>query len=295
MNPLLSRTDSSSAPIHCAASVAFNSPVSVRVQGHYDLDRLQLFASKAMQMVRSIERRTDGRLEHSDVARINQCGHVAPLTIHPWLYELLAESLRFCNETQGAFDVTHSPVRNTSGLLPRHFAASGLREAGKFEDVQLLPGCQVYLKSPLFVDFGPVASAFAVDRAITFLSTLGLQSAAVSVGDDCRTLGSCPFRPDSEPHLSPVMLRPGLASDIGFAARLRSGHQRAVPPVNPISGKLMKSNLRLHVFSRTCLEARALIRAVLLNQQELWTRLLIARDSLAIFLTRRHEQILFPV
>jgi thiamine biosynthesis lipoprotein ApbE len=92
-----------------------------------------------------------------------------------------------------------------------------------------------------------------------------------------------------------IMLRPAVATAPAWFVRSPAGAHRAAPIMHPRSGKMMRSNYSISVFSRTSTEAGALIRAVLLSPQALWNRLLRIHDSIALILTTKGEQVLFPV
>ena len=63
------------------------------------------------------------------------------------------------------------------------------------------------------------------------------------------------------------MLRPAVATSAAYFARKRVGLTRVSPIVHPHTGKPLRSNVSVSVFSRTCMEADALTKAVLLAPQ----------------------------
>ena len=90
------------------------------------------------------------------------------------------------------------------------------------------------------------------------------------------------------------MLRPALATSAAYFVKQRSGLSKVTAIMHPRTGKPMKSNISVSVFSQTCIEADALTKAVLLAPQKLWNQVLAARDSVALLLTAKGEQVLFP-
>jgi thiamine biosynthesis lipoprotein len=153
----------------------------------------------------------------------------------------------------------------------------------------------------LQIDLGGIAKGFAVDKAVEFLSTLGLHGAIVNAGGDMRVLGSMDsrvaIRDPRDPHragVPGVMLRPALATSAAYFVKGPRGLSKAAAIVHPRTGKPMKSNLSVSVFAKTCIEADALTKAVLLAPQKLWNQVLSARDSVALLLTSKGEQVLFP-
>ncbi len=263
---------------------------------------LQQEAGKAFQTIRSIQRMMGFHDPESDVSRLNQCAHIAPLRVHPWTHQVIAEAIKLSQETEGAFDITVAPKLVKWGYLPRHKPFSPLQEAGAWQHIELLPDSHVRFHAPLQIDLGGIAKGYAVDKAIDFLATRGIKQATVNAGGDLRVHGSQtqtvairnPNAPQST--LPPtVMLRPAVATSAAYYARKRIGISRVSPIVHPVTGRALTNNTSVSVFAPTCMEADAMTKAVLLAPQALWTALLKARDSFALFLTHRGEQVLYPV
>ncbi len=276
--------------------------VEITLTGARSEAKLHEQAGKAFEMIRSVQRMMSFHDTDSDVSRLNRCGHVAPLQVHPWTYHVLEQAVQLSRETEGAFDITVAPRLVRSGLLPRHTQVSSLVEAGRWEDIALLGGRAVSFRQPLQVDLGGIAKGFAVDKAVEYLSTLGLGGAIVNAGGDMRVLGQADnrvaIRDPRDPHrvaVPAVMLRPALATSAAYFVKAASGLQKASAIMHPRTGKPMKSNLSVSVFAKTCIEADALTKAVLLAPQKLWNQVLAARDSVALLLTKQGEQVMFPV
>lgn len=276
--------------------------VEITLTGHATETKLHQQAGKAFEMIRSVQRMMSFHDPDSDISRLNHCGHVAPLRVHPWTYHVIEQSVRLSRETEGAFDITVAPRLVKSGLLPRHGRVSCLAEAGRWEDIQLLENSTVGFRQPLRIDLGGIAKGFAVDKAVDYLSTLGLQGAMVNAGGDLRVLGLADshiaIRDPRDPHrvgVPAVMLRPALATSAAYFVKERSGLSKVTAIMHPRTGKPMKSNVSVSVFAKTCIEADALTKAVLLAPQKVWNSLLTARDSVALLLTNKGEQVIFPV
>jgi thiamine biosynthesis lipoprotein len=275
--------------------------VEITVSGVGGEQVLNHHVKKAFQIIRSVQRIMSFHDADSDVSRLNRCGYVAPLHVHPWLYQVLSESIALSHDTEGAFDITLAPKLMKSGLLPRHLPAQVLNEAARWADIQLLPNSTVAFRQPLAVDLGSIAKGFAVDKAMDYLSTLGLTGAMVNAGGDLRVAGqinsTVAMRDPRDPHragLPSVMLRPALASSPAYFVRGAGGLSRTASILHPRTGKPMRSNVSVSVFSKSCVEADALTKAVLLSPQALWNRLIAARDSVVLLLTRQGEHVLFP-
>ena len=275
--------------------------VEITLTGCAGQEKLHRHAGKAFEMIRSVQRMMSFHDADSDISRLNCCGHLAPLQVHPWTYHVLEQAVQLSQETEGAFDITVAPRLVSSGLLPRHGSQTSLAEAGRWEDIVLHGGRAVSFRRPLQLDLGGIAKGFAVDKAVEFLGTLGLHGAIVNAGGDLRVLGQIDsrvaIRDPRDPHRAAVpsiMLRPALATSAAYFVRAAGGLKKTSAILHPRTGRPMKSNLSVSVFAKTCIEADALTKAVLLAPQKLWNQVLAARDSVALLLTSKGEQVLFP-
>lgn len=258
-------------------------------------------AGKAFEIIGSVQRMMGFHDPESDVSRLNQCAHVAPLRVHPWTWQVVEQAVKLSEETEGAFDITVAPQLVKWGYLPRHKSFTALSEAGMWKQIEMLPDCQIRFHQPLQIDLGGIAKGFAVDKAIDLLATRGIGQAAVNAGGDLRIHGSRteavairdPESPQTVQHPS-IMLRPAVATSAAYFARKRVGFSKVSPIVHPHTGKPLRSNVSVSVFARTCMEADALTKAVLLAPQAVWNRVLRLHDSVALFLTSRGEQVLYP-
>jgi FAD:protein FMN transferase len=276
--------------------------VEITLQGCIEEEKLHRYAGKAFELIRAVQRLMSFHDENSDISRLNRCGHISSLQVHPWTYAVLEQSVRLSQETEGAFDITVAPRLVRSGLLPRHSPVSSWIEAGRWEDIKLQGRCAVSFQQPLQIDLGGIAKGFAVDKATDYLSTLGLHGAIINAGGDLRILGNIDsrvaIRDPRDPHRAAVpsiMLRPALATSAAYFVKSTGGSmQKTAAILHPRTGKPMKSNISVSVFSQTCMEADALTKAVLLAPQKLWNQVLAAHNSVALLLTKQGEQVVFP-
>jgi FAD:protein FMN transferase len=49
---------------------------------------------KCFQLMETVQRMMSYHDPASDIARLNRCGHVAPLAVHPWTHQVLKNSAR---------------------------------------------------------------------------------------------------------------------------------------------------------------------------------------------------------
>ncbi len=275
--------------------------VEITVEGPQDEARLQADVSKAFELIRTVNRLMSFHDADSDVSRLNRCAHIAPLRVHPWTWQVIESALKLSADTEGAFDITVAPKLVKWGYLPRHNSFNTLSEAARWADVELLDRSRIGFRTPLQIDLGGIAKGFAVDKAIDWLATRGVASAVVNAGGDLRVLGNGPHElairhpaAPIEETLPAVMLRPAVATSAAYFAQKRCGLAKVSPIVHPRTGKPLRSNVSVSVFAPTCIQADALTKAVLLAPQALWNQVLRKANSLALFITRQGEQVLYP-
>ncbi len=264
---------------------------------------LQREAGKAFDLMRFVKRLMNCGDPDSDLSRLNSCAFLAPLRVHPWTHQALGAAISLSGETEGAFDITVMPRTVPGGPAGRHQSFTGLREAGQWEDIQLLPDSGVRFRRQLRVDLRDIMTGFAMDKAIAYLANRReITRAALTAGGETRTCGAGAHAllasagtPGKDSATPAVMLRPAVSTAPAWFARGPAGAYRASPILHPRSGKPMRSNYSVSVFSKTSMEAGALIRSVLLSPQVLWNRLLTLHDSIALVFTTKGEQVLFPV
>ena len=278
--------------------------VEITLEDHRSEAWLQQTASEGFGLIQSVQAMMSYHSPDSDVSRLNQCGHLTPLTVHPWTYQVMQKAVQLSIATEGAFDITQVPRLVAAGLLPPHGRGQAPGEASRWSDIEFLKDGnmpQIFFRAPLKVDLGGIAKGFAVDKAIDFLSARGVTRAIVNAGGDLRVHGSDqmeisirhPERPQSE--MFPTrMLRPAVATSGAYFVRQRAGVSNANHIIHPRTGKMLRTSDSVSVFAPTCMEADALTKAVLLAPPLLWNQTLADHNSLALFITRKGEQVLYP-
>jgi FAD:protein FMN transferase len=126
----------------------------------------------------------------SQISKINLGGSQGPVVVDQELFDLIAESVRYSRDSDGAFDITVGPLMKAWGF----FMGDGkLPPDAELEKVKPRVGYQHIImdaaaKSIRFdvtgaeLDLGGIAKGYAVDRAIRILRGGGLANALVSAG-----------------------------------------------------------------------------------------------------------------
>jgi thiamine biosynthesis lipoprotein len=126
----------------------------------------------------------------SQLSKINLGGSQGPVVVDQELFDLIAESVRYSRDSDGAFDITVGPLMKAWGF----FMGDGkLAPDAELEKLKPRIGYQHIImdaaaKSIRFdvtgaeLDLGGIAKGYAVDRAVRILRAAGLSNALVSAG-----------------------------------------------------------------------------------------------------------------
>src|SRR5262245_15560252 len=126
----------------------------------------------------------------SQVSKINLAGSQGPVVVDQELFDLIAESLRYSRDSEGAFDITVGPLMKAWGF----FMGNGkLAPDAELEKIKPRIGHQHVIMDAAAhsvrfdvtgaeLDLGGIARGYAVDRAIRILRAGGLANALVNAG-----------------------------------------------------------------------------------------------------------------
>lgn len=137
----------------------------------------------------------------SELSRVNREAGRRSVVVEPGLFGLIQDSVRYSEETDGAFDITVGPLMKAwgffrgQGRLPtRGEIAQVLKHVG-YQHVKLDPAARTvrFDEDGIELDLGGIAKGYAVDRAVGILRANGVTSALVSSGaSSIYALGSPP-------------------------------------------------------------------------------------------------------
>lgn len=125
----------------------------------------------AFAAIATVERLMHPQRTGSDLTRLARETVHAPVTVHPWTWELLELSQRLHLLSEGLFDPC---LAQAPGRMP---------------DVELLGDCAVRARAQLCIDLGGIAKGFAVDQALTRLRAGGCSEGLVNAGGDLAAFG----------------------------------------------------------------------------------------------------------
>ena len=154
-------------------------PASLRAAGEEALEEIERLEAHL-----SLFRRS------SEITHLNARAAKEPVRVSPPLFALLQHAQELNQETDGAFDITISPLlhcwgfRDGSGHLPDPEALTAARAKVGMSLVQLEPKDFTvrFLREGVTLDLGALGKGYAVERAAEILREAGVTSALIHGG-----------------------------------------------------------------------------------------------------------------
>lgn len=185
---------SSSESLHKSARFLMGTFVEVTVKGP---------KSKANQAIEAVfdemKRVEDVTSFHkpSQLTSVNQSAGSEPIQTAPELVALIARSLAFADDTDGAFDPTLGPLAKlwhfSAGepRLPEHAEIMAALEKKGWEAVKVNESLSTVSvpRKGMLVDLGGIAKGYALERARAVLKRLGISAALINAGGDILAMG----------------------------------------------------------------------------------------------------------
>ena len=172
---------------------AFNTKNTVQV--HERMDATEIFAA-IQAKAEYYERLFSHTLPESSLMRVNQAGG-APVEVEPELAELVVAALRYCEATDGTYDITVGPLVElwrTGKQRGSVLAAEDLREACThvvWRKVHV-DGNTIQLEDPAArIVLGGIAKGYIADAFVSMLQDCGVRHGLVELGGDLKVFGGC--------------------------------------------------------------------------------------------------------
>jgi thiamine biosynthesis lipoprotein len=223
----------------------------------------------------------------SDVSRIDRAESGKPVAVDPHTFAVLAEARRMAAASSGIFDITVAPDLVAWGFLPRPEAPEP-DPAASWQDIELLPGSEIRLARPLWIDLGGIAKGYAVDRAFAAMDLPAHVQCSVNAGGDLRVQGPEPervlLRAPAEGGQVPVLEleNAALASSSGRDDLHDIAGRQVGPHVEGGSHRSIGTSSFVSVVAPDCMTADALTKIVLALGAEADT-ILKVHDATAYF------------
>lgn len=203
----------------------------------------------------------------SDLSRLHGAPPGQWVTVDAMTLEVLAESSRLAEQSEGVFDVTVGGQLVREGVLPSTCGTHAADPCATWRDVEL-SDTQARLHRPLRIDLGGIAKGYAVDRAVRALKQSGVAEGVVNAGGDLRFIGAGPHRVaiDTRHASERSALVPTLeVGDMAVATSTPRGRgdHAPIPHRNGVRRSPVDGDLLATVVAPQCLHADALTKIVL--------------------------------
>lgn len=144
----------------------------------------------AFEEIERLEETLSNYRASSEVSRINRLAGSAAVTTDPEVFALLAKSLAFSRQSDGAFDVTVGHLMRAWGFFrgqgryPTNEELAWSRENVGWEKVHLDPATRTvrFCAPELELDLGAIGKGYTVDCVTNVLRETGVEAALVDAG-----------------------------------------------------------------------------------------------------------------
>lgn len=247
--------------------------------------------STSMRVLRSLDASDD----KSDISRLNKIASASRWPVPQDTYRALDLALHYGAQTEGAFDITTSPLASMWGLPngppPREAPLPEILEVARqgagLDQVRLTDDGTIAFLSPLTrLDLGEMTPAYALDLSLVNIRRRGITNTLARFNNSLRALGAEETgKPWREPVLHPgrptellghwVFKQPGALSVCSLYARsVVIAGQRYGGVIDPRTGAPVTNTLGAVVSGPTATLASALAQAMVVLGAEGATNIL---------------------
>lgn len=148
------------------------------------------FAIEALDLVESLEEQLSFFRPTSEISRINLLAAESPVEVEPQLFDLLRVAMRLHQETDGAYDITSTPLWETWGFARRagkipsdaDLAEAQTRVGSQFVELDPTRRTIRFHRPGLKINLGSIGKGFALDVCAERLRSLGMTDFLVQGG-----------------------------------------------------------------------------------------------------------------
>lgn len=144
--------------------------------------------ASAFDAIQQVELLMNVHSDSSELSRINAYAHLHAVTVHPWVWQVIALSQDLYHQSDGLFNVGIGHVLARNGMRP--VFVNHIGPMGDIADIELLARNQIRSQKPVHLDLGGIAKGFAIDLAVDVLQANGIDRGLVNAGGDLRVFGA---------------------------------------------------------------------------------------------------------
>lgn len=181
---------------HSPTLFAFDTTLDITLQGRtakqYKQDQ-----DAAVALITRIENETSRFKPGSDVARINAQAGSSPVKVTPTTLFLVKQAIEYAAQTDGAFDITVSPVVKLWGFYDQKYKVPSneeIAQALKYVDWRKIlldeaNGTVMLAQKGMEIDLGGIAKGYAVGALRDLYEGRGIEHALVNFGGAIGAIG----------------------------------------------------------------------------------------------------------
>ena len=170
--------------------------VEITLNGSIWVDFNKIF-KKAFSAIDEAQNLADRYSRSSQLTIVNREAHKYPVKVNEKLYNLIEESINISKNTEGAFDITVTPLVELWGFYKKQNSppsSDRIKEALEkvgFSNIVLDRENKTisFKKDNVDLDLSAIAKGYAVDKAVKAIRECGIKSAIINAGGDIYCLG----------------------------------------------------------------------------------------------------------
>jgi thiamine biosynthesis lipoprotein len=147
-------------------------------------------AQAALDAIDGLEEQLSIFRASSELSEINRAAALGPVTVEPRLHDLLVECERLHRETEGAFDITSTPLSKAWGFLrregrvptPDELGEARARVGMKHVVLDAVERTVSFGREGVSLNLGSIGKGYALDRVGADLRAAGVGTALLSAG-----------------------------------------------------------------------------------------------------------------
>ncbi|MDR4459907.1 MAG: FAD:protein FMN transferase [Nitrospirales bacterium] len=163
-------------------------------------ERIAQRAAKAgLDEIRRLEELLSTWIPTSELSQVNAAAGRESIQVSQETFDVLMQSLKMAELTQGAFNIALGPAVNAwnvsgEGQVPPQEDLEALRPQIELSNVQLDETTRsVWLRRPgMSIDVGGIGKGYAADLAVKVMRTTGATAGVVALSGDIKTFGRMP-------------------------------------------------------------------------------------------------------
>ncbi|WP_065238979.1 FAD:protein FMN transferase [Gallibacterium genomosp. 3] len=170
---------------------------NVKIAETVSKSKQEMLENKIKRVLYQVNQQMSPFLPNSEISQFNASTSTDPIRISPEMRLVVDKALTICQETQGIYDITISPLVNIWGFgaldVEKHPSSEQVARALKKVNYQALCLSDDGLskqQADIHIDLCSIAKGFAVDRIAEILENQGLQNYLIEIGGELRLSGS---------------------------------------------------------------------------------------------------------